>query len=501
MVDVPPEIWHYVSRFVPDEQLCMLLGVNSVFLDIGMDIRWREVSIGTRNTTNAMRILKRLSDPYVANRMHKLSLHLTHVKGHSTHGSQENANDFKHLKQQFNLTINRVFNFLRGDNHEAEALSHNPKRPRPTFSNVIDGIIDATPLFVNVRDLTIDSWDLPPSYDLKSLFASFWKSPFGPNLRALSLGGNMEGYRIFIQSNPSLKHLKDLRLEFTNNLFRVDLEEDAGILVDIVAPFVNSLSSHLETLRIWSWASLDLSVFFKSLAVLPMLHGLNVRMPFNKALRDDPSGLKDLISNCSATLQKLDLRLNPSGLPVNPVLEEPLSQWLTDCVADERCFAQLRSLDIYPTTMTAGVDVLLACIRRAADTLTHLTVRDRYLQPPEVEQVVNVVAKCTGLTYLKLNIWRLDVALLDLLAAKVPGVRHLWLSVGEVLSNANNENGGLGHAFLQDLNQRSYTNWKLKDISIWQGGSEMDRDTMLALARTIPSVNSFFEQGHMDLTQ
>ena len=61
MVDIPPEVWHYIAGFVPDERLCHMIEVNRVFFDIGMDLRWREVTIVTRNTSEAMRILRRLS--------------------------------------------------------------------------------------------------------------------------------------------------------------------------------------------------------------------------------------------------------------------------------------------------------------------------------------------------------------------------------------------------------------------------------------------------------
>ncbi|KAF8905034.1 hypothetical protein CPB84DRAFT_1772236 [Gymnopilus junonius] len=43
----------------------------------------------------------------------------------------------------------------------------------------------------------------------------------------------------------------------------------------------------------------------------------------------------------------------------------------------------------------------------------------------------------------------------------------------------------------------SYTNWKLKDISIWRDSNKSDSGIMLALARSIPSINSFFGRGHM----
>lgn len=61
MIDIPPEIWYRIALFVPDEDLCHLLGVNNVFFEIGMNLRWKDVAIETRNTREAMRIINRLS--------------------------------------------------------------------------------------------------------------------------------------------------------------------------------------------------------------------------------------------------------------------------------------------------------------------------------------------------------------------------------------------------------------------------------------------------------
>jgi len=61
MVDFPPEIWLNVARFVHDEELRHLLGINSVFFAIAMDLRWKKVVLTTRNTSEALHILTRLS--------------------------------------------------------------------------------------------------------------------------------------------------------------------------------------------------------------------------------------------------------------------------------------------------------------------------------------------------------------------------------------------------------------------------------------------------------
>jgi hypothetical protein len=108
---------------------------------------------------------------------------------------------------------------------------------------------------------------------------------------------------------------------------------------------------------------LDLSIFFSQLAPFkfPGLKALNVRTPFNiLAFRvGDASGLKDLIHDSSSTLQRVGLRLNPTGLTVDPSIEELLSRWLFECISDERFFSKLEVLDIYPTNMSAGMEFML----------------------------------------------------------------------------------------------------------------------------------------------
>ncbi|KAF8972181.1 hypothetical protein BDZ97DRAFT_1016160 [Flammula alnicola] len=476
-----------VARFVPDEALSKMLAVNSVFFDLAMDIRWKQVVIVTRNTSEVVHILARLSDPFVASRLQSLVLRLTQVKdSHVT----------KNVRHQMRATLGRALNALEKRSLESRTRT---RRGRPTFIDVVNGLIACAPKFVNIRQLTIDSWYLPPSYYLQALYKSFWTS-FGANLQYLSLGGNVEGCRSIIESKPVLGILTELQIELTNNLFREDLAEDAIILVNILAPFINSLSPRLEALRIWSWANLNLSDFFLVLSPFPALKHLNVRMAFNKALQE-PSGLKSLLCASSQTLHELNLRLNPASLPLNFVdnatSEMPLGQWLLQCVGDERCFSHLRVLDIYPTNTPAGMEFLLASIKRTSKSILELTIRDRYLQHAEVVSIVDAISECSGLAYLRMNIWRLDIVFIDYIAAKLPNLHRLWLSVGETL-DANTPDA-LGYEFPQELKQRTYKDWKLRDLSVWQGGAEVGSDVMFALAGSIPSLQSFFEHGHMHL--
>lgn len=62
MDNIPPEIWLHVAKFIPKEDLRDLLGVNSIFFNIAMDIRYREIVITTINMHDIMEFesLKRL---------------------------------------------------------------------------------------------------------------------------------------------------------------------------------------------------------------------------------------------------------------------------------------------------------------------------------------------------------------------------------------------------------------------------------------------------------
>ncbi|KAF8150080.1 hypothetical protein B0H34DRAFT_666642 [Crassisporium funariophilum] len=485
MTDIPPEIWLHIAKFIPDKTLGGMIGVNSVFFDVAMDIRYKEVVIETKRRKAAMTTLQRLRESMSARRVQRLSLRLTHYK--DSKGGVPTA-DPRHTRYHtLQDTFQRVFRSSR------KPVPHQQKPTMPSFADLINDLIAITPGFVNVHELFIDSWDLPPTYNLHPLFTSFWSS-FGNNLRAVSLGCNLDGYRVLTNSQPTFSHLQDFRMEFINNLFHTDQEAEAAILVNDLAPFINGLSPHLESFRVWSWVALDLSAFFDRLSLFPALRCLNVRAPFNRGFTN-ASGLKGLICDNAATLQKVDLRLNPSGISLDPSAEEPLSQWLLECTSDPKFLSNLHALEIYPTILPGGMVSLLGCIHRNSQSLKELIVRDRYLQRDEVHLVLDAASLCKHMTYLRLNVWKLDVALMDYMGTKIPHIQRLWLSIAE---NGHNDPASSIDTFVQEMHTRSYTNWKLKDITIWQGGEEVDGDIMLALARSIPSVQSFYGNGHMD---
>ena len=359
--------------------------------------------------------------------MYRLSLQLTHAKK-ATASTSEPAFNFRH---QLKHTIIQVFGGSKSSQAQPIKLGS---------TDLINELFKITSKLVNVRELYIDLRNLPPLYDLQPLFSSFWSS-FGPKLHTLSVSGILEDFCTLINSNPILGTLRELRVEFTDSSpfarYAVQREANGAILLTVLLPFVNSLAPHLLSLRLWSWASLDLSIFFSQLAPFPGLKALNVRTPFNTAF-GDASGLKGLICDSSSTLQRVELRLNPTGLAVDPSTEEPLNRWLLECISDERFFSKLQVLDIYPTNMAAGMEFLIGCIQRTSTNLVELIVRDRYLQDPEMRIIIDAASSCRNLTSLRMNIRRLDVAFTDCLALKLPGINRLWLSIGDYSANDPN---------------------------------------------------------------
>ena len=344
------------------------------------------------------------SNPFVASRVYRLELRLGDIR--KVLGSGTIRRQLKHI-------ITRVFG--------------GSKLP-VSVTGLIKDIIKITNRLVNVRELCIDLWDLlSPSQanDLQPLFSSFWSS-FGPKLHSLSLNGNLGNFSTttLIKNPRKLDGLQELCVEFNGIAGR-------AIIVDVLVPFINNLAPHLLSLRLWCRPSLDLSTFFAQLAPFPVLKTLIIHTPINKKVFRNTSGLEDLIcDHSSGTQQRVHLFLNSTG-SLTADSEDPLSQWFLEYISKiTRLSYLLQILDLYPTDMYAGIEFLLDCIERNSQSLAELNVRDRYLQDGGIEAIVNV-ASYSNLVYLKMKILKLDVALTDHLALKLPKIDRIRLSIRE----------------------------------------------------------------------
>ncbi|KAF9563207.1 hypothetical protein CPC08DRAFT_760972 [Agrocybe pediades] len=122
MVEVPPEIWLYITQFLPKEELYRLIPVNRLFFEVGMNNKWEFVRLSNtvidRNEPSAIQVLKRLSDPFVASKLKKLYIDVDHLDPPSPNAPAE---------------------------HVLMSLSD------PTFDEIISGIAEAAPHFRNIQ--------------------------------------------------------------------------------------------------------------------------------------------------------------------------------------------------------------------------------------------------------------------------------------------------------------------------------------------------------------
>ncbi|KAJ7158677.1 hypothetical protein C8R46DRAFT_957325 [Mycena filopes] len=467
---LPPEIWLHIASFFSADELYQCMGaVNMFFRDLALDKHYHTVRIETV-TGYTEKLLGQLSHPAVASRVRRLivrpviSLHLVDPPSRTPPSLWE-----------------RISYYVGAG------------RSPPTIERIIDALILVFPGFTRLTRFEVEAWDMSPDYNLETFFSSAWAA-FGPQLEGISMAGRPETFRQFVASNPQPVSCTALSLQFTHELDELAAGAVVKILVDSVAVFVNSLAPQLRDLKIWSWSALNLSPLFANLGRFPHLHSFHLRAPFNKALTN-PTGLTTLLEINSSTLDTVELRLNPTGIAMDPNSEYSLGQWFASHRENDAFLAGLKLLRMYPTTLSTGFDALVMYIERSANTLTTLAVKDRYLNFDEVAALITPVSHRgaeDGLHTLRLNVRVWNVELFDLLALKLPGLKSLSLYVG-----GSHSHRAATEIFFTEMNTHSYDSWKLRDIGVWQGGSEVPSSTMRLFAKCLPGVRSFWGNGHM----
>lgn len=308
--------------------------------------------------------------------------------------------------------------------------------PNPTFAQTISLLVSIIPSLTQIDSLIIDCWDLDPNFDFQPILTTSWSS-FGSNLTSLVFNGNLDSFPHLTISNPILPNLQQLEMDITINLYNLsrDHRRELDSLENHIAPFITSVSSHLQSFRLFFWPDLDLSTFFNRFPEkFDKLKHVGLRLPYNKAYEDPTGLLKFLSPTGSPSLQELQLRLNPTGAGLDRTTELPLAQLLQTLFVEEEeqnQFTSLRSLELFPTHIPEGLTVLNTTISRSSETLTRLCIRDRSLQFEELKEVMDVLVGCEGLEMLRFNLSKLDIEAIQLLASGLPKLKRLSIFIDE----------------------------------------------------------------------
>jgi hypothetical protein len=309
------------------------------------------------------------------------------------------------------------------------------QRLTPSLELTVALLLDTIPHLRHVDYFSVNCWDLPQGLDISNILTAAWSS-FGSSLTTFIFHGNIDSYQYLSKSKPLLPNLTSLELDTTLNISRTvrDIEHERQVLRDYVAPFVSSLAPQLLRFQLFFFPNADLSELFNliSRVTFGKLKYLRLRMPYNGTYQD-PNGLLTLLSPATLpVLEDLALRLNPTGAALDRSNETPLVHFLT-ALADyvPVTFTNLRTLELFPTHLPEGQEVLYTAISRSADTLRYVCVRDRSLQPDEFVELVRKLTQCNELRMLRLNLSKLDIGVIDLLASSFPKLRRLTIAIDE----------------------------------------------------------------------
>ncbi|KAF9563572.1 hypothetical protein CPC08DRAFT_748873 [Agrocybe pediades] len=427
MVDLPPEIWFNAIEFIPDYELKKLISVNSAFLEAGMNRKWQRTTIYMCSAAE-MPILKRMSDPFVAERVKLLRIHLH-------------------------------FNTPR-----------NPRPNDPTFEDCMDALLEAVPLLRNAYDFKFAFQYFPSSFDMKQWIQSLCHSlaPNSGNVQALALAGSSEDLQAFTESMPPLSQLQDLKINFLNTCDDyTDVPASAHHLASPIVYFINGISLNLRSLEIWCGYDVNLSEIFKNLIGMPTLHNLDIQLSRFAPLCE-PSELFCFLERCSDSLRNLELRL----------AQDTLDHWFSDIRVDaseNHFLLNLHSLSIVTSVRTRAVDIITQFLQKTSTTLQKLDLQKtnlyEFISTPmfndeELSRIVDAAAHCIQLQYLRVRIECLNDHVLDMLASKFPALQTFSVTA-ESIPIIGLRGGTLVSDEVYIMpNGKVYQQWKFRNIRI-----------------------------------
>ena len=360
------------------------------------------------------------SDPFVARRILHLVLRFTNFAKPSSRAH--------HRRSVLSERIKNTMYSIKSALHRSR---------EPNLSDFIKKFITCIPGFLNVCILDIESWPwcFPRTYNFIPLFNAFWPT-FGNKLWSLKISASAETYRSVLLSTPVLSSsLKYLCLEFVDHNYLEDRAIEREIISSLVAPFVRSLSAHVESLWILCRGSMwDISSVFIECDSFPYLQDLFISMEVEEGSQN-LMGLEKILFN-SKSLRRLSTHLFfPSIFPD----DSPLSRWYLKYLQEKEYLGQLQDLDLYSEAGWSGLSVILAYIRRTSATLCRLTIRNRYLIQEEISAIIKVATDCPGLRYFAFNICAccFKIQVIDEIAVFLPNLEGLAITLSPSRSDCD----------------------------------------------------------------
>ncbi|KAF8055250.1 hypothetical protein FPV67DRAFT_1544738 [Lyophyllum atratum] len=500
--DIPSDIWLYITRFIPSNTLRSLYSLNSLFLDLALNERYKEVNFLQINQ-KTVPFLEHLRDA-------NLSSRVRHLRVNPVWFNLDPL--FPGSKVSLRSVIAHTLSFDRGRsvNLNSKGAQHWKKR------KYIDTLTtDLVVHFSNVTTFILVTRYWPHPESLPIFLSNSWHT-FGSNLRRLTMNAPLAGFASLLPSPSDLLSLEELTLRFSTDLSSDDPIADTQILKEVITPFLRQVAPRLRTLNLMSSALGDHSDLFHALDHTPYLTSLSLNIGFYPPLLQDPSGLTHFLSQNTQIqhikLQPLETFRSPSA--AGPA-HDHFTQWMTESASDETLFSNLQTLVVLPSTEISSMTRLEASmpyIPRSKDTLTNLILGERCISFAELSTLVSNFA-CRpvdrGLKILHVKLMSLNPQVFDLLAEKLIGLDDLDVKFNLLLSDVLDESprqlddeeptDKVIAEFLGEMAKRVYPEWRLYSLWIWQRShmtTKTAHEILTALKPSIPSVRVIYRMDH-----
>ncbi|PPR08173.1 hypothetical protein CVT24_012138 [Panaeolus cyanescens] len=475
---VPTELLIAIVNCSSRQVVLKLALVNKAFHEICMDALCGEVKINLTNVVKRSHI-SFMKNPLLTKRIQHLRLSIDYMEWSSQ--------DYEAQPLIFALEPTSDPDDLDAKADDAEDSK------RLNFSKAVDIFLNAIPNMRNVRTLSLHMAKFPPSFSFEGMLSSIWET--WSILENFSYRGNLTDLStIFRSSPPSKVSFNSIELYGTisgflagtlsSNLPDVDTGNQTP-LIDILLSGIDKISSQLCALSLIPSSPIDFSTLYTKLASCetPKLNELVLQSP--SIVPSQPHDLTNFLTRVSPQLTRFAVRFPGTQTIIVAVnAEKSWNDSLSSCLAHPESFAWVRDLEIYPTMLDAGIEVLLKFIHNTEAHLEKLTITERYWELIEIEKITSALKACKKLQYLTLASLCYNSALIDLLAQNLPNLHSLHLNID-------------GH--IDSLEPRRYTDWQLYDLSISRKGSIYADDLVEELNEQIPSLKSFFGKGHKNL--
>ncbi|KAF7305461.1 hypothetical protein HMN09_00798800 [Mycena chlorophos] len=482
--DVPEDVWRLIASFLPESHRRTLISVNKAFYNIVLDERYGVVRWDKLDRA-MIKSLARLRTPLIARRVRRLHILAWFIEYLSRKEALHPPSAFVTFKRWLGRRIRLPSAPL--------PIAQSSHGKSSAANDILTSMTEAVRLMTGVTEYSFEWRDLPASPPTQRFLVAA-RAAFGVSLRKLTLHAQLDNFASLL-STVDFDNLEELDLFFDHD---TAMAKSAVFLRDSIAPFINHFRRSLSTLTLASASKADLSPLFHALEPIPQLHKFVVSLQFDSAHLSDPSGISKVLSANADSLYRVEIARSLTTSTSTPAApDDPPSTWplfSTALLTSQPALSNLQTLRL--PALSSGFDATLACLRRAADTLTTLSLREQFLHEPELLELLEAFvhrpldSRLVGL-HVGLHVLSLDV--LDLLAVRMPGMQRLYLVLTHdaVRSTAHTSSS----AFCMDLYTRFYSAWQLHDIGIWEerfslGGVATHEETELTehIAQRIPTI-------------